>query len=72
VSTHAVTQIPGHGLKSEGKPYGPGTTGYGGHMRIAGRVGYALCSCGEISPDLESDNARKRWHKEHKQRDGAV
>jgi hypothetical protein len=29
-------------------------------------VGYTYCSCGAQSPVLESDNARKRWHKDHK------
>lgn len=28
--------------------------------------GVARCQCGEHSPALFSDGARKRWHREHK------
>jgi hypothetical protein len=30
------------------------------------RTGRGECSCGERSPVLESNAARKRWHREHK------
>jgi hypothetical protein len=32
---------------------------------VSGR-GRALCSCGEVSPILETGNARKDWHRGHK------
>lgn len=58
------TRVAGHGLQAEGKPYQP--NGEGSHMRAGRYVGYALCSCGATSPELESDAARKRWHMAHK------
>ena len=62
---HAYTQIRGHGLQSEGKPYGD--SGEGGWMHLYQRhVGVGLCSCGATSEVLASDAARKRWHREHK------
>ncbi len=53
-------RVRGHTLLSEGaaftaKGYRHGCTG-------AGR-----CMCGAASPILPSDNARKAWHREHKQ-----
>ena len=64
--SHAYTQIPGHGLHAEGKPFiGDGR---GGWTRPDWGIGYGLCSCGEASPEqLDSDAARKRWHREHKE-----
>lgn len=61
---HAYTQIPGHGLQAKGKPF----IGGPGHWRRPGwGIGYGLCSCGEASPEqLDSDAARKRWHRQHK------
>lgn len=53
--------LPGHVLRSEGHPFDV----YG--TRIAGRDGYALCSCGAHSPHLASHAARQRWHRTHKQ-----
>lgn len=29
--------------------------------------GHGGCSCGEMSPELSSDAARKRWHQAHKE-----
>jgi hypothetical protein len=29
-------------------------------------IGRAKCSCGELSPDLESGPARTAWHRDHK------
>ena len=58
------TRVAGHALQAEGKPHEP--NGEGGHMRAWRHAGYALCSCGAASPELESDAARKRWHAVHK------
>lgn len=51
-------RVPGHGLRNEGKA-----------VDAAGwfvKVGKGRCECGAQSPELTSDNARKRWHREHK------
>ena len=50
-------RLPGHTLPFEGKVYGYG-------YRV--NYGRARCSCGAESPPLDSDAARKRWHREHK------
>jgi hypothetical protein len=70
------TRLPGHGLLSEGKPYewrrgdeedAPSwhPARYYGVGRWASS-GCGICSCGAASPPLESDGARKRWHRVHK------
>jgi hypothetical protein len=65
--THAYTQIPGHGLQFEGEPFDP-VPRDGRWARIYGgsKVGVGVCSCGQTSDVLTSNNARKRWHKDHK------
>jgi hypothetical protein len=66
--------LPGHALHWEGgphaapgsaccpdlldRPYRIGTAGTGD--------GHALCQCGETSPHLTTNRARKQWHREHK------
>lgn len=67
------SRLPGHGLQSEGKPYvwrqGDEETAPSWHrVRYPdpAYLGHGLCSCGASSPSLESDGARKRWHKTHK------
>lgn len=58
------TRLPGHGLLREGMPY----TLFGGEwteVRSAW-VGRGRCSCGAFSDYLPSNNARKRWHRDHK------
>lgn len=54
---HATTQIPGHGLRAEGKPDG---------LYSGTRTGRGVCSCGAKSEVLQSDTSRKRWHVQHK------
>lgn len=44
-------RVAGHTLYREGADAGNGV---------------GLCSCGEASPPLLSDKARRRWHREHK------
>ena len=65
--SYIYTQIPGHGLQAEGKPYDP-VPRSGEWVRIYGgsRIGVGVCSCGETSDVLTTDAARKRWHKDHK------
>lgn len=50
-------RLPGHTLRFEGKVYGYNHTV---------RQGRARCTCGAESLVLDSDAARKRWHREHK------
>lgn len=59
-----VPRIPGHALRREGKPYGkvPGPKGME-HWPETGPLGYALCECGATSEMLDSDRARKDWHR---------
>ena len=68
---HAYTQVKGHGLQAEGKPFRPAKRSLDvyqlpGWTRANGWVGHAVCSCGEASGELGSDAARKRWFSEHK------
>jgi len=58
------TRLSGHGLRSEGKPFsadGKRLTTWGA------QVGHAKCECGELSPVLNSNAARKHWHWQHKE-----
>ncbi|RKR92681.1 hypothetical protein BDK92_7158 [Micromonospora pisi] len=50
-------RLAGHTLPAEGRIFDQGS-------RI--REGATACSCGEPSPVLPSDNARREWHAEHK------
>jgi hypothetical protein len=59
----ASTRLTGHALQHEGKPFAPGETSP--WLRVYGSsTGVALCECGQTSPVLESDGARKRWHRD--------
>jgi len=61
------TNLPGHALRSEGKPYELGPLDGERWVRSAsGSEGVALCECGTTSGWLTSDSARKRWHADHK------
>ena len=51
-----------HSLTSEGAAH----NAVGERLYQGAREGRALCSCGELSPDLPSTAARRRWHLEHK------
>ena len=63
MSTHAYTQIPGHGLAGEGAAHDDQGRRINGHT---GGTGRAKCSCGEMSDVLPSGYKRKAWHREHK------
>ena len=60
------TALPGHALRSEGKPYQLGDES-APDVRAPGPGGYALCECCTSSSWLTSDGARKRWHAAHKE-----
>lgn len=60
------TRVPGHALIAEGEPYYEN-----GRQRFLwrgdGGEGRALCECGELSEALPFGDARKRWHRQHKE-----
>lgn len=60
-------RLSGHTLRSEGKPF-VWTANGGRYVRADGhkKEGVGLCSCGAHSQNLDSDGARKRWHRCHK------
>lgn len=62
------TNIKGHALRSEGKPYVLGGDDQDPYVRnqTYQSGGYALCECGATSGWLSSDGRRKRWHADHK------
>jgi len=59
------TRLSGHTLYAEGKPCVPDAK-YAYNL-VDGPVGRGLCSCGEQSPELGSNSARRRWHRDHKE-----
>lgn len=68
------TRLPGHGLLSEGLPYvrrqGDEEDDPSWHRTDRWvHTGHGVCSCGTASPEpLNTNGARKRWHREHKER----
>jgi hypothetical protein len=52
-------RLSGHSLLFEGQPCGLNFYARSGN-------GSGKCSCGELSPILPTNAARKRWHREHK------
>lgn len=56
-------RVKGHGLRYEGAAFDE----HGKYVGRGLREGRGKCSCGEFSPVLYSDSARKRWHREHKE-----
>lgn len=65
-------RVPGHTLVSEGAAFMCGAAcchGRRGQSYYYGgvsRAGHGLCSCGALSPYVDSGAARKRWHRSHK------
>ena len=70
MSTHTGVRVPGHTLRSEGKPYKILVVTDAGTMipqrEHYSKTGRGLCSCGLLSDMLASNGLRKRWHREHK------
>ena len=59
------TRVPGHTLRFEGAPYVQGPDGtWSPAVRTWQGVG--MCSCGDHSEVLDSNERRKRWHRGHK------
>lgn len=69
-----MARLPGHGLLYEGaavvfsESHLGEVCANGTRWKLAhrGGEGIAACRCGEWSPRLPSDGARRRWHKDHK------
>lgn len=64
------TNLRGHALRSEGKPYKRDDEGRWvrvsfGQFTGSG-IGVALCECGTASEPLTSNSVRKHWHRLHK------
>lgn len=55
-----------HALSYNGAPYNEDATLINEATNITAGTGHALCSCGELSPELASGGARRSWFKEHK------
>jgi hypothetical protein len=60
------TRLSGHSLQSEGRAYVEDRGSVRRPWSMI-RTGFGLCECGARSPELTSDNQRKRWHKKHKE-----
>lgn len=59
------TNLRGHALQSEGKPFELGAMDQERWVRSCqGSEGVALCECGKPSGWLTSDAARQRWHRD--------
>ena len=60
------TNLRGHALRSEGKPYARSDGGIWARVSyLPSGPGVALCECGAASPVLESNAQRKAWHGRH-------
>jgi hypothetical protein len=57
--------VPGHSLMQAGRPYKKKGNGY--VVADAARDGVGLCTCGATSPQLVTNNQRKKWHLGHRQ-----
>lgn len=55
-------RVSGHTLRSEGRAF----TSEGKLPPYRTYLGHGKCSCGALSPELNSDGQRKAWHREHK------
>lgn len=60
-------RLSGHELRYEGKPF-VWTKNGGRYVRVSdfAKEGVGMCSCGAHSEKLGTDNARKAWHRAHK------
>lgn len=59
MSTTAL--VKGHTLRFEGQAFDAN-----GYKASKQSLGYGKCSCGALSDELDSNAARKRWHRAHK------
>lgn len=64
------TVLPGHGLVDEGSAHDE----HGNRIWVSNNAcdafsgpGRALCKCGELSEELPTKAARRRWHNAHKE-----
>lgn len=57
-----MIRVSGHTLLHEGDAYNED----GKRKMYRPKLGHGKCSCGEVSPLMSSNGARKRWHRLHK------
>jgi len=57
------TRLIGHGLRNEGAAFVKLDDGRWRRVDSSRRAGFGLCECGAHSEWLDSDSARKRWHR---------
>lgn len=58
-------RVAGHELRMEGAPFNDAGVWNWPYRRTG--PGRGLCSCGDLSEELPSAAARKRWHRAHKE-----
>ena len=63
-----ANRLAGHTLLREGAPYTRAGKNSEWEQVYFSWTGQGVCSCGEYSDVLHSNNARKRWHRDHKDR----
>lgn len=63
MSDKGKTLLRGHSLVSEGAP----NFNTKGHYRTYGEPAHAKCTCGALSPEGQTANANKKWHRAHKE-----
>lgn len=67
MSAVGKTQLRGHGLLCEGRPFAVWVTGAEVPTFLGpSGDGVGLCSCGAHSDVVPTNAARRRWHNEHK------
>jgi hypothetical protein len=69
MSNVGQTLVKGHGLHGEGRAQrleGCSEPPCNRLMGAWGTPGHGRCSCGAYSPHLQSNYARKAWHRQHK------
>lgn len=60
-------RLSGHELVNEGAPHDSKGRRFGIYGYSTAGEGRGKCSCGKLSPVLNSGNQRKAWHREHKE-----
>lgn len=59
--------VPGHSLVREGAPHrDDGRPNNEAYSHGTGGTGCGKCTCGALSPVLNSGTKRKAWHRQHK------
>ncbi len=59
-------RLSGHTLRQEGRAFAKDRITGGWFLLMLSSLGVGLCSCGDTSEELDSNAARKAWHRAHK------